>query len=249
MSFDVGSNFSIESALDAEVERKKANDKLGRTEFLTMLVAQLEHQDPLNPQDASQFSAQLAQFSSLEQLIGMRASIDRLVESQLAVNEGRDSAGEDLLAASLLDKEVSVFDDRLEVPPQGETVSISFYLDGPANEVGFRVLDDRGKLLFEIPAVNSSRDDADSSTVWQQGVNTYEWLRGAGQADIAIGPSEVVFEVAASLGGKSVKGNGVSIGRVVSSSMGFESTVLQLEDGRRVDLSNIFEVRRRTEDL
>ena len=38
MSFDVGSNFSIESALDAEVERKKANDKLGRTEFLTVLT-------------------------------------------------------------------------------------------------------------------------------------------------------------------------------------------------------------------
>jgi flagellar basal-body rod modification protein FlgD len=49
------------------VEKKK--DPLGRDAFLTMLVAQLKNQDPLNPMQGSDFSAQLAQFSSLEQLL------------------------------------------------------------------------------------------------------------------------------------------------------------------------------------
>jgi len=46
--------------------------------FLTLLVAQLKNQDPLAPQDGAQFVAQLAQFNSLDQLIGIRQSIEQL---------------------------------------------------------------------------------------------------------------------------------------------------------------------------
>jgi flagellar basal-body rod modification protein FlgD len=45
-----------------------ANDGMGRDVFLQLLVTQLKNQDPLAPQDNSAFLAQLAQFSSLEQL-------------------------------------------------------------------------------------------------------------------------------------------------------------------------------------
>jgi flagellar basal-body rod modification protein FlgD len=43
-------------------------DKLGKDTFLSLLVTQLQHQDPLDPQDNSEFLAQLAQFTSLEDL-------------------------------------------------------------------------------------------------------------------------------------------------------------------------------------
>ena len=46
--------------------------------FMTLLVAQLKNQDPLAPQDGAQFVAQLAQFNSLDQLIGIRQSIEQL---------------------------------------------------------------------------------------------------------------------------------------------------------------------------
>ena len=52
---------------------------LGQDAFLKLLVTQLQHQDPLQPQDDSQFLAQLATFSSLEQLTQMNASIQQLV--------------------------------------------------------------------------------------------------------------------------------------------------------------------------
>ncbi|MCH7866237.1 MAG: hypothetical protein IH881_00975 [Myxococcales bacterium] len=249
MSFDIGNDFGLQAATDAAAARKKANDELGRTEFLTMLVAQLEHQDPLNPQDASEFSAQLAQFSSLEQLISIKASIDKLVEFQIAGGDQRDTLGEDLIAANLLGKEVSVFDDRLDVPAPGETQSISFYLDGPASKVEIRVLDDQGNALYTIPAVNPSTEGNDSNTVWQRGLNTFEWTRPTGAEDYVRGPDEVVFEISANLGGNTVRGNGVSIGTVVASSMGFDTTVLRLADGRRVDLVNVFEVRSNSEEI
>lgn len=43
--------------------------------FLQLLVAQIKNQDPLNPQDSVQFLSQLAQFSQLEQLIGIRQEL------------------------------------------------------------------------------------------------------------------------------------------------------------------------------
>jgi len=46
--------------------------------FLKLLVAQLKHQDPLEPQDGSQFVAQLAQFSNLEQSIAARENLDAI---------------------------------------------------------------------------------------------------------------------------------------------------------------------------
>jgi len=44
--------------------------------FLQLLVAQLQNQDPLNPMDNTQFVAQLAQFSELEQVINIRSDIE-----------------------------------------------------------------------------------------------------------------------------------------------------------------------------
>jgi flagellar basal-body rod modification protein FlgD len=49
--------------------------------FLQLLVAQLKNQDPMNPTDSTQFVSQLAQFSELEQVIGIRADIESQMNS------------------------------------------------------------------------------------------------------------------------------------------------------------------------
>ena len=54
----------------------RATETLGRDAFLQLLTTQLAHQDPLEPQSDTEFIAQLAQFSSLEQLSDMRATLD-----------------------------------------------------------------------------------------------------------------------------------------------------------------------------
>jgi len=55
---------------------KKVGDK--QNEFLILLVAQLKGQNPMNPIEGSEFVAQLAQFSSLEELTKIRASMDEV---------------------------------------------------------------------------------------------------------------------------------------------------------------------------
>lgn len=56
-------------------------DSLGKEAFLTMMVAQLKNQDPLNPLEGTDFTAQLAQFSSLEQQITMNTNLSSILES------------------------------------------------------------------------------------------------------------------------------------------------------------------------
>lgn len=76
------------NALSAEINNSPninnpANNSNGqdseRDMFMSLLVAQLKNQDPLSPQEGTEFVAQLAQFNSLDQLISIRESIDRLV--------------------------------------------------------------------------------------------------------------------------------------------------------------------------
>lgn len=50
-------------------------DEMGKEEFLTLLINQLQNQDPLNPMDGQQFASQLAQFSQLEQLISINENV------------------------------------------------------------------------------------------------------------------------------------------------------------------------------
>ena len=53
-------------------------DGMGRDAFLKLLVTQLQHQDPTQPQADGEFIAQLAQFSSLEQLTSMQLTLQKI---------------------------------------------------------------------------------------------------------------------------------------------------------------------------
>jgi flagellar basal-body rod modification protein FlgD len=80
----------------AEPKSRLATDALGRDAFLQLLTTQLSHQDPLKPQGDTEFIAQLAQFSSLEQLTQMRGTLDVIAAALVLPSQSeRDTTGGD----------------------------------------------------------------------------------------------------------------------------------------------------------
>ncbi|WP_309671625.1 flagellar hook capping FlgD N-terminal domain-containing protein [Gemmatimonas sp.] len=71
----------------AKVSGLAKTSAMGQDEFLKMLVAQLKNQDPLNPMDGKDMAAQLAQFSTVEQLITMNKSMEAQAASAGATAE------------------------------------------------------------------------------------------------------------------------------------------------------------------
>jgi flagellar basal-body rod modification protein FlgD len=69
---------AAESAASATGGADAAMKQLGKDMFLKLLVAQIRNQNPLNPADGAEFLAQLAQFSELEQMIGIRGELEGL---------------------------------------------------------------------------------------------------------------------------------------------------------------------------
>jgi len=79
-------------------DRKTGNDVLGKDDFLKILMTQLQNQDPMNPMEDKDFIAQMATFTSLEQMTNMNSTLEKFVTSQ---------KGEQLLKySSMIGKEV-----------------------------------------------------------------------------------------------------------------------------------------------
>jgi flagellar basal-body rod modification protein FlgD len=72
----VGSNQQVSQ--QAYSNTSKVANEIGKDQFLELLVAQLQNQDPMHPVDNQQFIAQLATFSSLEQLMSINKGVSSL---------------------------------------------------------------------------------------------------------------------------------------------------------------------------
>ncbi|MFC1891244.1 flagellar hook assembly protein FlgD [Thermodesulfobacteriota bacterium] len=103
-----------------DYEAEKSDASMGQDEFLQLFLAQLNHQDPLNPLDSTEFSAQLAQFSSLEQLFNVNENLESL--------KGIQSGGNRFQALELIGKDIEA-DGNIISHKENEMSSGSFTID------------------------------------------------------------------------------------------------------------------------
>lgn len=84
-----------QSGADTSSTQASSLDNVDENQFLQLLVAQIKYQDPTNPTDSTTFVTQLAQFSSLEQLIAIRGELgtQTAAESPASVNSLKNTQG------------------------------------------------------------------------------------------------------------------------------------------------------------
>lgn len=124
-------------------------NNLGKEDFLKLLVTQLQNQDPLNPSDPTEFTAQLATFSSLEQLFTVNANLGKMAASSGDI--------ERLSALGLIGKEVVSTSGDFRLGTEG--VELGYHLDVPASEVSLSILDGSGRAVAALTPTSTAAGD------------------------------------------------------------------------------------------
>ena len=112
-------------------------DQMGQDDFLTLLVTQLRAQDPLNPMDSAQFTAQLAQFSSLEQLMSVNTGLESLIQTQSSMNR--------MQSMDMIGKNIRIAGNSIRMQ-SGEAV-LHFELAADAKAVYGSIYDENGMYI------------------------------------------------------------------------------------------------------
>jgi flagellar basal-body rod modification protein FlgD len=115
-----------------------ASKGIDKETFLKLFTTQLQYQDPLNPMDASAFTTQLAQFSSLEQLYNINDNLKSMTSSQNSLLPA--------LSAGLIGKKVTLNDGT-----SGKVAGIGY--DGTSTKL---ILDNSNSISFsDIKQISS----------------------------------------------------------------------------------------------
>ncbi len=125
---------NLQNATQIGAGPRVASKEMGKNEFLKLLMTQLSAQDPLNPTDATEFTAQLSQFASLEQLGDMNKNLESLVTITGANNAAN--------AVSLLGKEVRLATNKIKEPG-----TVYYELESPASQVKIEVRNKEGRVV------------------------------------------------------------------------------------------------------
>jgi flagellar basal-body rod modification protein FlgD len=147
---------------------KKKDNTLGQDEFMTMLLAQLKNQDPLNPMDGKDFAAQLAQFSTLQQITNLNTTMSSLPTYLQSLSNSQMA---NMIGANALAK--------------GNVINVS----GATTNISYTLPADIQSGTIKIYNTNGAQVDTLSIGSQKAGINTTSWNSsyvGAGNYTFAI---------------------------------------------------------------
>ena len=214
-SSNVSSLFGAGAAGAVKNGTKETEDR-----FLTLLVAQMKNQDPLNPLDNAQVTSQLAQLSTVQGIENMSRSLQELAAS-LGANQMSQ-------AANLIGRAVLVPGDSIR-PAELEDV-IGFELARPADAVKVDIFDASGNRVRSLDL--GPREG---------GVNLYAWdgLTSTGEA---APDARYTFRIEALQGGQPMEHTALHLNLVNSVSQGSEGVKFNLFGNDFVSYSDIRQI-------
>jgi flagellar basal-body rod modification protein FlgD len=114
----------------------------GKEEFMTLFLAQIQNQNPLEPVSNEDFTQQLAMFTTVEELDSMNQSMESMITYQASTIS--------TLAVGLIGREVTCQGDEFSVTDEGSGEDLTFALEEDAEEVTLQILNEEGKLVREL---------------------------------------------------------------------------------------------------
>jgi flagellar basal-body rod modification protein FlgD len=219
----VTQNYLPETQQAATSQSASGTQTLDKDQFLKLLIAQMKYQDPLNPMDATQFTAQLAQFTSLEQLYNVNSGLKTLNDTVTAQNSYQ--------ATSLIGKQVRAEGQSLAVKDGQPVVSGGYELASAANEVQVTIYDQNGQVVKSDLFQNQ---DAGYHALTWDGKNAQGKPApdGAYTFDVKAGTSD----------GGTVGATRFMVGEVSGLTLSTDGSPLLLLNGLGVSLTSVVEV-------
>ncbi len=211
-----------EAALAASNTPSEHSTSLDQDAFLTILVAQLTHQDPLSPMEDADMTSQLAQFSSLEQLTNINTNIQALGESM---------SHTDLLSAvSFIGKEVKAEGYNISID-EGNVSSIYYGFGETVTNIMMNIYDSDGAIIRTVELGSK-----------EAGTYQYEW---DGKNDAGVSMPDGTYGVG--ILGEDTGGDAVMVTTEVSGTVDAVvnengTQYLRLKDGRFLSFLNVKEI-------
>jgi flagellar basal-body rod modification protein FlgD len=203
-----------------------AQDKvsIGKTfdQFLTLLTTQLKNQDPLSPQDSTQFTSQLVQFSQVEQAINTNTKLDSLI----AANQSNQL----LQAATFLGKSVEVSGNSVAFDGTNP-VEFGYNVNGDFSSASLTVADANGNVVRNAPAS------------LQPGHNLLSWDGTDASGNKLPAGTYTITINALDSAGKPVDVTMSTVGKVTDVELQNNQTMITVDGGKPMPLSNIMSVR------
>ena len=199
---------------------RKTHETLGPDGFMKLLAHQLKNQDPMKPMDQKDFSANLAQFSQLEQLTAMNKKFDGLTANNN--NEKR------FQGASFLGKKVVTSGTTVDYGGDGKNIDLPFYLDHAAKNAVIHIYDNKNQMIGKI--------DKEDLGKGQQAI-TWDGIGLDGQ----IAPKETYHFDVVAFDNQNEKFFGTTRAEGTVTGVRFENgeTILDVSGGRKVFLKDV----------
>jgi len=188
--------------------------------FLTLLMTQLKNQDPLNPTDANQMTAQLSQISTVSGIEKLNASMEKLLASY--------SETQNMQAAAIIGKTVLAAGNTLELGADGAIAGVN--LEGSAERVTISIRDAAGKVVQTQELGKQA-----------SGVMSFMW-DGQSDAGADLPAGNYTFSVDAGNGDTAVKSATLAAGTVSALSLTKEGVLLQLPNNKSVAYGDILQI-------
>jgi flagellar basal-body rod modification protein FlgD len=217
---NVNSSLAAQNALSQATAQDKSLDK---TAFLKLLVAQMKNQDPLKPLDNTEFVAQLAQFSNLEQVMGINQRLDQLsLQSQGMQNTQ---------IAQMVGDSVTVNGSNIALDGTGTGAAIAFSIDAASTKTMATITNSNGDVIRKIDLGGKAA-----------GMNRVTWDGKSDSGEVMPSGTYKVTVAATNSSGApmQVTQNTTSTVKSISFEKGYPE--LQLENGLSVPVSELLRV-------